>query len=150
MRTRLLFALALIVCLCQCRNNIPVSCYWNEGYGYGTPYPTFLGKQQFAQNGKGFSMKNGECELWTDLYYDRVDEVGNLLVAREVLTSFPGPETIVDTTYSDGNFIVMDKVVVYEMQFLEIWCRYPASKKKSYGELFRQCIDRFPQLNKCD
>ena len=127
---------------------MPVSCYWNEGYGYGTPYPTFLGKQQFAQNGKGFSVGKGECELWADLYYDRADEDGGLLVARDLLRSYPGPETIVDTTYSDGDFIVMDKVVVYDIQFLEIWCRYPASEEQSHGELFRQCVDQFPQLNK--
>lgn len=142
-----LCAFALTTCLCQCGNDMPISYYWNEEYGYGTPYPTFLGKQQLAQNGKGFSMKDGECELWADLYYDRTDEDGELLVAREFLNGYPGPETIVDTTYSDGGFIIMDKVVVFDMQFLELWCKYPASEQQSYGELFCQCFDMFPQLN---
>lgn len=144
---RFLCAFALTACLCQCGNDAPISYYWNETYGYGTPYPTFLGKQQFAQNGKGFSIENGECELWVDLYYDRTDEDGELLVAREFLNGYPGPETIVDTTYSDGGFIIMDKVVVFDMQFLELWCKYPASEQQSYGELFCQCFDMFPQLN---
>jgi len=139
--------IVLVVMLLFACSTEPVSYHWNEVYGYGTSYPSLLGKKHFAQNGKGFSVKNTECELWADLFYDRVDEDGNLLVANDFLHGCLGPKTIIDTTYNEGSYTVMDRVVAYDMQFLEIWCKYPTSEQQKIGQLFRLCFDRFPQLD---
>lgn len=128
-----------------------LSYYWNEWEEYGTYFPSFLGEEIILpQNLKGFGVENEDCGLDADTFLDYSEGDGEQKVTLDYLKGSPGPKTILDTTYFDGNIIVMEKVVAYDMQFFQFWCRYPKSKHESYGNLFRQCKEKFPEFTKRD
>lgn len=128
-----------------------LSYYWNEWEEYGTYFPSFLGEEIILpQNLKGFGLENEDCGLHADTFLDYSEGDGELKVTLDYLKGSKGLKTILDTTYFDGNIIVMEKVVAYDMQFFHFRCRYPKSKQESYGKLFCLCKERFPEFTKRD
>lgn len=128
-----------------------ISFYWNEWDEYGTYFPTILGDEiDLPENLKGFGVKNEDCEFYADYMHDYLDDNGEMKVAHEVLRGHPGPEALVDTAYVEGNFIVMSKYVVCDERFFHYGCKFLTSKEQTYGKLFRQCMDKFPEFSKRD
>lgn len=126
-----------------------ISFYWNEWDEYGTYFPSILGEEiDLPQNLKGFGVNNEDCEFYADYMHDYLDGDGEMRVTLEYLKDSPGPKTILDTTYVEGDFIVMSKYVACDMRFFHYWCKFPASKEQTYRKLFRQCMDKFPEFTK--
>lgn len=140
----------------SCRHHhSELSYHWNIYYEYGTFYPTILGEIDYAQNGKGFSVGNGECILWADCYLMRLcgNSEENLREEYAInrLINDRGPIVVLDTTFVEGDNIVINKVIAYngiDPMFYEINCSYPSDKEDMYGKLFRKCVSEFPSFKK--
>ena len=146
-----LMALMLFVATVSCnRQTSDVSYYWNPDYEYGTFYPSFMGKIDRAENGKGFGVKNDDCELWADCYLIQIEGEDSLVFPQNYLKGANKASVVLDTTYQDNGIAIMNKVIAYEgnngPMFYEISCGYPVEKEEKYGDLFRTCISEFPRF----
>lgn len=140
----------------SCRHHASeLSYHWNKYYEYGALYPAIFGEIDHAQNGKGFSVGNGESTLWADCYLMRLcgDSEEDLREEYAInrLNGGKGPVVVLDTTFVEGTNIIMNKVIAYygvDPLFYEINCSYPSDKEEVYGELYRKCVSEFPSFKK--
>ena len=102
----------LFVATVSCnRQTSDVSYYWNPDYEYGTFYPSFLGKIDRAENGKGFGVKNDDCELWADCYLIEIEGEDSLVFPQNYLKGANKASVVLDTTYQDNGIAIMNKVI---------------------------------------